>query len=191
MSYQHRARRPADPADRPFLRHAVRLLVLDDRAGRAGARRAADHPDRRRRHAGRGVDAQLLFRLGGGGHRLHAGQYGADHHGRAGRLVRRDPVLHHVQGHEPLVHFGDSRRIRRRDGGARGRGRDAAGQAGFGGGRRLYDEERVQDHHRAGLRHGGGAGAAQCARDGRRPEKRRRRDQIRDPSRSPAVCRAT
>jgi NAD(P) transhydrogenase subunit beta len=32
----------------------------------------ADHPDRRRRHAGRRVDAELLFRLGGGGAGLHA-----------------------------------------------------------------------------------------------------------------------
>ena len=62
------------------------------------ARRAADHPDRRRRHAGRGLDAELLFGLGGGRHRLHARQPRADHHRRAGRLLRRDPVLHHVQG---------------------------------------------------------------------------------------------
>ena len=27
------------------------------------------------------------------------GQHGADHHRRAGGLLRRDPVLHHVQGH--------------------------------------------------------------------------------------------
>ena len=65
--------------------------------------RRADHrADRRRRHAGGDLDAQLLFGMGGGGHRLHAGQHRADHHRRAGRLVGRDPVLHHVQGHEPL-----------------------------------------------------------------------------------------
>jgi pimeloyl-ACP methyl ester carboxylesterase len=33
----------------------------------------ADHPDRRRRHAGRRLDAELLFGLGGRRHRLHAG----------------------------------------------------------------------------------------------------------------------
>ena len=58
----------------------------------------AHHPDRRRRHAGRRLDAQLLFGLGRGRHRLHARQPRADHHRRAGRLVGRDPVLHHVQG---------------------------------------------------------------------------------------------
>ena len=82
----------------------------------------ADRPDRRRRHAGRHLDAELLFRLGGGGHRLHARQPRADHHRRAGRLVRRDPLLHHVQGHEPLVHLGHPRRLRRR---GRGPGRPA------------------------------------------------------------------
>ncbi len=79
-----------------------------------GARRAHHHPDRRRRHAGGGVDAELLLRLGGGGHRLHAGQHRADHHRRAGGLLRRDPVLHHVQGHEPQLHLGHPRRLRRR-----------------------------------------------------------------------------
>ena len=82
----------------------------------AGARRAADHADRRRRYAGRRLDAEFLFRLGGCRHRFHARQPRADHHRRAGRLVGRDPVLHHVQGHEPLVHLGHPRRLRRRDG---------------------------------------------------------------------------
>ena len=36
--------------------------------------------------------------LGGGRHRLHARQFGADHHRCAGRLLRRDSLLHHVQG---------------------------------------------------------------------------------------------
>ena len=94
-----------------------RVVLLADRARRAGARRAADHPDRRRRHAGRHLDAQFLFGLGGGGHRLHARQSRADHHRRAGRLVGRDPLLHHVQGDEPLVHLGHPRRLRRRVGG--------------------------------------------------------------------------
>ena len=104
---------------RPLLRDPGGRLVLADRARLAGARRPADRPDRRRRHAGRHLDAELLFGLGGGGHRLHARQSGADHHRRAGRLVGRDPVLHHVQGHEPLVHLRHPRRLRRRDGGGR------------------------------------------------------------------------
>ena len=65
---EHRARRRADRADHPAGHHRELRRLLADRAGVAGARRAADHPDRRRRHAGRGVDAQLLFRLGGGRH---------------------------------------------------------------------------------------------------------------------------
>ena len=86
----------------------------------ADLRRADHHPDRRRRHAGRDLDAQFLFGMGRRRHRLHARQFGADHHRRAGRLFGRDPVLHHVQGHEPLVHLGHSRRFRRRGGGPAG-----------------------------------------------------------------------
>jgi NAD(P) transhydrogenase subunit beta len=41
------------------------------------------------------------------------GQFGTDHHRRAGRFLRRDPFVHHVQGDEPLVHLGHSRRLRR------------------------------------------------------------------------------
>ena len=85
------ARHRACRADRaPGLDRELHHL-LADRRGLAAARRAADHPDRRRRHAGRGVDAELLFRLGGRGARLHARQPRADHHRRAGRLLGRDP----------------------------------------------------------------------------------------------------
>ena len=158
-----------------------RARFLADRAPSPGARRADHHPDRRRRHAGRRLDAQLLFGLGGGRHRLHARQHGADHHRRAGRLVGRDPVLHHVQGDEPLVHLRHPRRLRRRDGRAGGRRRRQDGQAGLGRGRGLPDEERLQGHHRAGLRHGGGAGPARAARDGRQAEGGGRRGEIRHP----------
>ena len=97
---QHRARRRCWSLLIVRLRRAPRatlvfwLIVLVS----LGARRADHHPDRRRRHAGRRLDAELLFGLGGGGHRLHARQHRADHHRRAGRLLGRDPVLHHVQG---------------------------------------------------------------------------------------------
>ena len=99
------------------------------------------------------------------GTRLHAWQPRADHHRRAGRLVGRDPVLHHVQGHEPLLHLGHPRRLRRRDGGGSRRRHRADGEAGLGRRRRLPDGQCAEGHHRAGLRHGGGAGAAcACAR---------------------------
>jgi proton-translocating NAD(P)+ transhydrogenase subunit beta len=62
-------------------------------------------------------------------------------------------------------------------------GRAEARQARLGGGRRLRDEERVPRHHRAGLRHGGGAGPARAARDGRQPQEGGCRGQIRDPPR--------
>ena len=140
-------------------------------------RRAHHHPDRRRRHAGRRVDAELVLGLGGGRHRLHARQHRAHHHRRAGRLVGCDPVLHHVQGHEPQLHLGDRRRFRRRDGGTlAGRRRAEAGQARLGRGRGLHPEERLQGHHRAGLRHGRRPGPARAARNGatrsRRPASR-------------------
>ena len=164
-----------------LLLHRERRRLLADHPPRARARLPAHHPDRRRRHAGRRLDAQLLFGLGGGGHRLHARQPGADHHRRAGRLVRRDPLLHHVQGHEPLVLLRHPRRLRRR-GAAAGGDEGSAGQAGLGRRRGLHHEERPQGHHRAGLRHGGRAGAARAPRDGRPAEEGGRRGQIRDPS---------
>ena len=112
--HQHRARRGADLLHLRPRGVAEPDRLLAGRADRLRVRRADHHPDRRRRHAGGDLDAQLLFRLGGGRHRLHARQFRADHHRRAGRLVGRDPVLHHVQGHEPQLHLGHPRRLRRR-----------------------------------------------------------------------------
>ena len=78
--------------------------VLDARRAGVRDRVPADHPDRRGRHAGRGLDAQFLFGLGGGGDGLHAAQHRDDHHRRAGRQLGRDPQLHHVPGDEPQLH---------------------------------------------------------------------------------------
>ena len=105
---QHR-RRGALPAPRhPLLQ---RRRHLDDDPGRAGRRLhrlAPDHGDRRRRHAGRDLDAEQLLGLGGGGDRLHAVERPADRHRRAGRLLGRDPHLHHVPGDEPQLRLASS-----------------------------------------------------------------------------------
>ena len=89
------------------------LLVVVTVA-RARARLAPGRLDRRRRHAGRGLDAQQLLRLGRRRVGLPARQRPADHHRRPGRLLRCLPVLHHVQGDEPLVHLRHRRRLRHR-----------------------------------------------------------------------------
>ncbi len=67
-----------------------------------------------RRHAGRRLDAQQLFGLGGRRSRLPAEQRPADRHRRPRGLVGCVPELHHVQGDEPVVPLGDRGRIRHR-----------------------------------------------------------------------------
>ena len=69
--------------------------------------------------------------------------------------------------------------------------RAAAGEARLGRRRRLHHEECLQGHHRAGLRHGGRAGAARAARDGRQAQepKASRSSTRSTPSR--AACPAT
>jgi hypothetical protein len=87
------------------------------------------------------------------------------------------------KGDEPLLHLGHPRRLRRRDRGGGGRRRRAkpvklgsADDAAF------IMKNAAEGHHRAGLRHGGGAGAARAARNGRPAEEGRRRGEVRDPS---------
>ena len=106
----------------PWIFWTVTGLQLRDRL-------PADHPDRRRRHAGRGLDAQQLFGLGRGGDGLHAAQQRDDHHRRPGRQLGRDPQLHHVPGDEPQLHLGDRRRLRRRRGAAAAAARRSTGRA--------------------------------------------------------------
>ena len=181
------------------LRHRARRAGRDaadggDDAGGAAVRRAHGDGDRRRRHAGGGVDAQQLLRLGGGRHRLHAVQRPADRHRRAGRLERRDPVVHHVQRDEPQLHQRDRRRLRHRQ---RRRGNEWRGAAG----RRGPSDQRRRDrgnaegrqgrHHRAGLRHGGGAGAAHGLRDHQAAARARRAACASASIRWRVACRAT
>jgi NAD(P) transhydrogenase subunit beta len=79
-------------------------------------RLSPDHGDRRGGHAGRGVDAEQLFRLGGGGDRVLVVERPADRRRRAGGLLGCDPELHHVQGDEPVVHLGHPGRLWRHHG---------------------------------------------------------------------------
>ena len=80
--------------------------------GKLSGKRADHHPDRRCRHAGGGLDAQQLLGLGGSRHRLLAEQPDADHRRFARGLQRRHPLVHHVQGDEPLVLQRDPGRLR-------------------------------------------------------------------------------
>ena len=66
------------------------------------------------RHAGGGLDAQQLFRVGRGSNRLHAVQRPADRHRRTGRIKRCDPLVHHVRGDESPLHQRYCRRFRYR-----------------------------------------------------------------------------
>ncbi len=74
---------------------------------------------------------------------------------------------------------------------ARGRRRDAAGQAGLGRRRRVHDEERLEGDHRPRLRHGGRAGAAlACAKWPTSSRRTASRSNTRSIP-SPAACPAT
>ncbi|CAA7624679.1 putative NAD/NADP transhydrogenase beta subunit [Magnetospirillum sp. SS-4] len=152
---------------------------------RAGVRRPHGDGHRRRRHAGGGLHAEQLFRLGGRRHRLHAVQRPPDRHRRAGGVKRRHPLLHHVPGDEPQLHQRHRRRLRyrRRHGG--GGGRRPAGRRGHPDqrpGNRRPSEGSQERRHRAGLRHGGGAGPAHRLRDHQAPAGKGRQHPLRHPS---------
>ena len=112
--------------DRLFRDGAAGLDLLGHHRPGLRLRHHPHHSHRRRRHAGGGVDAELLFGLGGGGHRLHPGKHRPDHHRRAGRFFGRDPVLHHVQGHEPQLRQRHHGRLWRRQLRRRGRRRQGS-----------------------------------------------------------------
>ena len=101
---------------RVVLGHSSVVAVLGDARDRVRARRADHHSDRRRRHAGRGVDAEQLLRLGRRGHWFLIEQLHADRRRITGGIERRDSLVHHVQGDESLVLQCDPRRLRRRSG---------------------------------------------------------------------------
>ncbi len=155
--------------------------LLPGAGDRLRARRADHHPDRRRRHAGRGLDAQQLLGLGRRRHRLLAQQRDADHRRLAGRHLGRDPELHHVQGDEPLVLQRHPRRLRRRSGAGGGQGRAAAGQERQRRRCRVHPRQRRDGGDRPRLRPGGGARPArgQGARD--QADREGRHGEVRDP----------
>ena len=125
----------------------------------------AHRTDRRRGHACGDFHAELLFRLGGGGYRLHAGKQPAYRHRRTGRVIGRDSQLHHVPRDEPLVRQCHSGRFRRRGECDGGYGRQVR-QIGQRRRRGVHPEKREHRNCRAGLRHGGRPGSARGARNG-------------------------
>ena len=170
---RRRAARRSDPT-------TWQLFPVDRRA-LAALRRAADHADRRRRHADGDLAAELLRRALGGGDGLRAREQAADHRRRARRLVGLHPVDHHVPGDEPLVHQRAVRRVRPGAGRRPPPAKRKTVKSGDAAGRRGPARERRQRGDRARLRHGGGAGAAPRARALRPADQARRRREVRDP----------
>ncbi len=76
-------------------RHAGTVPAGDDRDC-PGVWLAPGGLHRRRGYAGRGINAELLLRLGGSGGGLYAQQRPADRNRCAGRFFRCNSVLHHV-----------------------------------------------------------------------------------------------
>ena len=147
--------------------------------------------DRRRRHADGHLAAQFLRRPLGQLDGLRAQQLPADRRRRARRLLRPDPLDHHVPGDESLVHQRAvrphgrqqsrlGRRCLRRQsevGHGRGRGRDA--------------RRRPPRRDRARLRPGRRPSPTRRPRPVQSARKPRHRSRIRASIRSPAACRAT
>ena len=157
---------------------------------RAGAGLAPGRLHRRRRHARRGLDAEQLLRLGRGRVGVPARERPADHHRRPGRLLGCLPVLHHVQGDEPLVHLRDRRRLRHRGRPGRRHRLRRAPRDHRRGRRRAARRRRLRDHHPR-LRHGRRPGPVRRRRaDPQAPRARRQRPVRHPPGRRPPA-RAT
>ena len=123
----------------PYVPWAFAVIILLSLA----LRRAADPADRRRGHADGDLAAELVRGPVGRGDGVRAREQAAHHRRRARRLVRLDPLDHHVPRDEPIVHQRAVRRVRSGAGGERGRRgedgeeRDAAGR------RRAPDERPI------------------------------------------------
>ena len=165
--------------------------VPGDHRARARLRRAADHPDRRRRHADGDLAAELVRRPVGGRDGLRARQQAADHRGRARRLLRPDPVDHHVPGDEPLVHQRAVRRVRPGAGEAAARRGARPSRARRAEGAAQMLEQAQPGRDRARLRHGGRPGAAPRAASCTSSSRSAASTCGSRSTRSPAACRAT
>src|SRR3954464_7095894 len=113
---------------------------------------------------------------------LRARQQAPDHCRRARRIVGVHPVGHHVQGDEPLVQQRALRCVRAGPADY-GQGRSQDREERDAAGRRRHHDARGSGRRRAGLRDGGGAGAAPRPRALRSADQARHRREVRDPSR--------
>ena len=191
---------PSHPADHlavPERRQPVALRprggfrALPDRASGGGVavsrlrgpvaalRRPPHHSHRGSGHADGHLPPELLRRAFGRRHGLRSRQQAPHRRGRARRILRLHPVGDHVPGDEPFLHQCPLRGLRASWGGGSGRGGAASGaqrDGRRGGGDPPGGRPR---HRRSGVRHGGGAGAAQGPRTLRHPDEGRGGGEVR------------
>ncbi len=146
---------------------------------RARVRHPDDTADRRRRHAGRDLALQRADRSRGRVRRLRDADRGADHRGHGRRRGRHVPDAADGQGDEPPDQqraFLELRWRRRRDRDRRLAKADRGERCGF------AALSRRKSRHRAGLRHGRRAGAAQDLGALAGADQGRQGREVRDPS---------